>query len=62
MKIPNDKLYEVEGQEESNNNQIIIEHITFLTWATNIKEACEFAENYFGLGPRLVITKCKQVN
>lgn len=62
MKIPNDKLYEVEGQEEFKDNRITIKRITFLIWATNIKEACEFAENYFGLGPRLIITKCKQVN
>ena len=62
MRVQKDKLYEVKGQEEFKDNRITIKHITFLIQATNIKEACEFAENYFGLGPQLIVTKCKQIN
>lgn len=64
MTLSRDKLFEVEGQEidPDFDNKITIKHIKFLIWAPDIITACKIAEDYFGMGIRIVVTKCKQVN
>ena len=64
MKLSRDKLFEVEGQEIDPDcgNKITIKHISFLIWAPDIITACKIAEDYFGMGIQLIVTKCEQVD
>lgn len=63
MIIERDKLYRVEGYEPENEKSasIRIEHISLLVSAPNIPRACEYTNNYFGMGTTFIPTKCELV-
>lgn len=59
MIIPPKRPHLVVLEEQCDDQYIRIKRAEMIVQASDIKEACEEVEKYFGMGIKIIITKCE---
>ena len=59
MIIKPKKPYLVSVEEQMEDQEILVRNADMLVYASSMQEACDRVEEYFGMGIKLTIIRCK---